>query len=74
MNKSQARKILGLDGTEDEKEVKKKYRKLMHAHHPDSSGSDDSEAAAKINTAYELIVKGFDGREQKKSTVKRRHR
>ena len=71
MNKSQARKILGLDGTEDEKEVKKKYRKLMHAHHPDSSGSDDSEAAAKINTAYELIMEGFDGPEQKKSTVKR---
>ena len=31
MNKSQARKILGLDGTEDEREIKKKYRKLMHA-------------------------------------------
>ena len=29
MNKNQARKILGLDGTEDEKTVKKKYGKLM---------------------------------------------
>lgn len=71
MNKSQARKILGLDGTEDEKEVKKKYRKLMHKNHPDSNGSDDSEVAAKINTAYELIMKSLDSGE-KKTTVKRR--
>lgn len=71
MNKSQARKILGLDGTEDEKEVKKKYRKLMHKNHPDSNGSDDSEVAAKINTAYELIMKSLDVGE-KKTTVKRR--
>lgn len=61
MNKSQARKILGLDGSENEREVKKKYRKLMHDHHPDSSGSSDGEMAAKINTAYELIMKSFDG-------------
>lgn len=72
MNKSQARKILGLDGTEDEKEIKKKYRKLMHENHPDSSGSEDSEAAAKINTAYELIMKSFDGRVEKKSAVKKK--
>ncbi|SHI50508.1 J domain-containing protein [Pseudobutyrivibrio xylanivorans] len=72
MNKSQARKILGLDGTEDEKEVKKKYRKLMHENHPDSSGTDDSEAAAKINTAYELIMKSFGGVEKKKTTAKRK--
>lgn len=71
MNKSQARKILGLDGTEDEKEVKKKYRKLMHENHPDSSGSEDSEVAAKINTAYELIMKSFGGIE-KKATVRRK--
>ncbi len=71
MNKSQARKILGLDGTEDEKEGKKKYRKLMHKNHPDSNGSDDSEVAAKINTAYELIMKSLDSGE-KKTTVKRR--
>lgn len=72
MNKSQARKILGLDGTEDEKEIKKKYRKLMHENHPDSSGSEDSEAAAKINTAYELIMKSFDGGAKKKSAVKKK--
>ena len=60
MNKSQARKILGLDGSENEREVKKKYRKLMHDHHPDSSGSADGQMAAKINTAYELIMKGFE--------------
>ncbi len=72
MNKSQARKILGLDGTEDVKEIKKKYRKLMHENHPDSSGLDDSEAAAKINTAYELIMKSFDGGVKKKSAVKKK--
>ena len=60
MNKSQARKILGLDGSENEREVKKKYRKLMHDHHPDSSGTADGQMAAKINTAYELIMKGFE--------------
>ena len=59
MNKSQARKILGLDGSEDKREIKKKYRKLMHEHHPDNSNSDDSKLAAKINTAYELIMKNY---------------
>ncbi|SES66206.1 DnaJ domain-containing protein [Pseudobutyrivibrio sp. C4] len=59
MNKSQARKILGLDGSEDKREIKKKYRKLMHEHHPDNSDSDDSKLAAKINTAYELIMKDY---------------
>ena len=59
MNKSQARKILGLDGSEDKREIKRKYRKLMHEHHPDNSDSDDSKLAAKINTAYELIMKGY---------------
>ncbi|SEA99860.1 DnaJ domain-containing protein [Pseudobutyrivibrio sp. ACV-2] len=72
MNKNQARKILGLDGTEDEKTVKKKYRKLMLEHHPDSNGIDDSAAAAKINTAYELIMKSFDSGEKIKSAVKRK--
>ena len=72
MNKSQARKILGLDGTENEREIKKKYRKLMHQNHPDSAGDDaDSELAAKINTAYELIMKGFDG-SVKKTAAKRK--
>lgn len=73
MNKNQARKILGLDGTEDEREVKKKYRKLMHENHPDSAGDDaDNELVAKINTAYELIMKDFDGSKKKKTTVKRK--
>ena len=74
MNKSQARKILGLDCTEDEREVKKKYRKLMHENHPDNAGgSSDSDYAAKINTAYELIMKDFGkGSEKKKSSIKRK--
>ena len=77
MNKSTARKILGLDGSEDERAIKRKYRKLMHDHHPDNSESDDSELAAKINTAYEMVMKDFDGSDgkhhstQKKPTTKK---
>ncbi|WP_458459045.1 J domain-containing protein [Pseudobutyrivibrio sp.] len=77
MNKSTARKILGLNGTEDERAIKRKYRKLMHEHHPDNSESEDSELAAKINTAYEMVMKDFDGSDgkhrstQKKPTTKR---
>lgn len=66
MNKSQARKILGLDGTEDEREIKKKYRKLMHVNHPDSAGHDaDNDVAAKINTAYELLMKDYTSPKEK---------
>ncbi|SFI19002.1 DnaJ domain-containing protein [Pseudobutyrivibrio sp. OR37] len=65
MNKSTARKILGLNGTEDERAIKRKYRKLMHEHHPDNSESEDSELAAKINTAYEMVMKDFDGSDGK---------
>lgn len=65
MNKSTARKILGLNGTEDERAIKRKYRKLMHEHHPDNSESEDSEVAAKINTAYEMVMKDFDGSDGK---------
>ena len=65
MNKSTARKILGLNGTEDERAIKRKYRKLMHEHHPDNSESENSELAAKINTAYEMVMKDFDGSDGK---------
>ena len=72
MNKSTARKILGLNGTEDERAIKRKYRKLMHEHHPDNSESEDSELAAKINTAYEMVMKDFDGGDGKhRSTPKK---
>lgn len=72
MNKSTARKILGLNGTEDERAIKRKYRKLMHEHHPDNSESEDSELAAKINTAYEMVMKDFDGSDGKhRSTPKK---
>lgn len=67
MNKSQARKILGLNGTEDARTIKRKYRKLMHEHHPDNSDSKSGDYAAKINTAYELIIKDLDGSKQPKN-------
>ena len=56
MNKSTARKVLGLTGTEDIKTIKTKYRKLMHEIHPDS-GSDaaDVDYAARINEAYNVL-------------------
>lgn len=70
MNKTQARKILGLDGTEDEKQIKKKYRQLMLDYHPDSSSDENNDYAAKINSAYDLIMKSI--REVVKKSEKRR--
>ena len=76
MNKSQARKILGLDGTEDAREIKKKYRKLMHENHPDSAGDDTAASqaannqAARINTAYALIMKDYGAPVNKKPGTK----
>ncbi len=71
MNKSQARKIFGFDGTEDEREIKKKYRELMRLNHPDSAGDKaNNELAVKINTAYELIMKDFSTTENKKTAAK----
>ncbi len=71
MNKRQAYSILGLDGSEDEREIKRKYRKLMHQAHPDNNSDDaDSEMAAKINTAYELVMKGIGADSKKQSTKK----
>ena len=46
MNKAQAKKILGLTGAETPKEIKSKYRKLMHDYHPDNTQNDASSKAA----------------------------
>ena len=70
MRLSQAWKILGLNGTENEREVKKKYHKLMHDYHPDSNKSKNSEFAAKINRAYELIMADFSGQKNNKTVIK----
>ena len=56
MNKTTARKVLGLTGTEDIKTIKSKYRKLMHEIHPDSGfDTADVDYAARINEAYNVL-------------------
>ena len=50
MNKEQAYKILNLDARHaSAKEVEKKYRELLHSHHPDKGGT--REAFAKLQSA-----------------------
>ncbi|MDZ7293414.1 molecular chaperone DnaJ [Mycoplasmopsis pulmonis] len=49
-------KILGIDKSANEKEIKKAYRKLAMEHHPDRSSSKESEAKMReINEAYEVL-------------------
>lgn len=73
MNRRQAIKILGLTGEEDEKEIKRKYRKLMHQAHPDNNGEkSDSELAAKINSAYDFIIKDVESKVNYKTNVKKK--
>ena len=72
MNRAQAKKILGLTGTETPKEIKSIYRKLMYDTHPDNTKDDSStKDAAKINTAYELLKDGFAKSEVKLSKKKK---
>lgn len=61
MNVEQARKLLGLDGTEDLKQIKTKYRRLMHEVHPDSiKKAADNDKATQINQAYQLVLKNLN--------------
>ena len=61
MNIDEAQNLLGLDGSENLKEIKSKYRKLMHTVHPDSQGDDaaSNNQAATINAAYHLIAQSY---------------
>jgi len=47
-------KILGIEKTASEEEVKKAYRKLAHQYHPDKPGGDESRFK-EINEAYQVI-------------------
>ncbi|MCM1135808.1 MAG: DnaJ domain-containing protein [Clostridium sp.] len=63
MNREQAKKILKVTEEDDAAAVKRKYRRLMGAFHPDAVGSDRPEhirRAQEINAAYQILKK--DGR------------
>ena len=46
-------KILGVDKTATQEEIKRAFRKLAMTHHPDQGG--DTEKFSKITTAYEVL-------------------
>ena len=62
MNINEAYRILGASRSEDENSIKKKYKRLLFVHHPDSKShrgeTSDDGMAAKIIEAYRLLRKG----------------
>ena len=60
MTIEQAYELLGVTKQQNEKEIKRKFRKLMAMHHPDVIGSNSPEQikqAQRLNEAYALIKK-----------------
>lgn len=69
MKLEQAKKILTLSGDEDLREIKRKYRKLMHQVHPDNSeNAETSEAAQMLNQAYATVTKAVKKRQIKQES------
>ncbi|WP_026526405.1 J domain-containing protein [Butyrivibrio sp. VCD2006] len=62
MDINEAYRILGASRSDDEITIKKKYKRLLFVHHPDSKShrgeTSDDGMAAKIIEAYRLIRKG----------------
>lgn len=50
-------KILGLDKTASNNEVKERYRVIMSKLHPDKAGDEMTFLASLVNTAYKIICK-----------------
>ncbi|OGY99600.1 MAG: molecular chaperone DnaJ [Candidatus Liptonbacteria bacterium RIFCSPLOWO2_01_FULL_52_25] len=50
-------KILGIEKSATDDEVKKAYRRLAHQHHPDKTGGDE-EKFKEINEAYQVLSDG----------------
>ena len=56
MTQKNALDILGIEPGDTEEDIKKKYRRLMLIHHPDSVGRlADIEVSKKINEAYRVV-------------------
>ncbi len=47
-------KILGINHSASEEEIKRAYRKLAHQHHPDKAGGDEKKFK-EINEAYQVL-------------------
>lgn len=50
-------KVLGLDKTASNDEVKERYREIMNKLHPDKAGDEMTFLATVVNTAYGIICK-----------------
>ena len=55
MTAEEAGKILGLKPGDTEITLRRKYRRLMRIHHPDSGAADEGSYARLVAQAYELL-------------------
>ena len=64
MNRQQAMKLLGVTQEDDEREIKRKYHKIISRFHPDSlnEGREAHSARTEINEAYRILSQS-DSRE-----------
>ncbi len=72
MTPEQAKRILNISEDDDKAEIRKKYHRLMSAHHPDAAGSDAPEhvrRAQEINAAYSVLKKEVRTGPKKKKEV-----